>query len=416
MSAEGTASSSKIFGAYINKFYSKDADPVKFHHVDGQTLDKPTINPNSNEVLVKVKSVSINPVDYKIAEGALPLGLKFPLTLGRDVSGEVVQVGNEVKRFTVGDQVCGFYQGRRVGTLKEYAAFVEDELVHKPQQLTHEQASAYPLAGCTAIEMLKCHPQINSFLTQCETNVEQSKLPYQHNDNTAEQLKHPESQLNVLIFGVSGAVGSIAALLVKNLFAGNYCDKTCVVGVCSSANESFAKETLGVDYVVDYKSVGESNVCEHIVNNYKMNHFDIILDCVGSSQYYQSVCNYLDCNSKLSVFTTISTPNQYEYHLNFSNGLSFASYFISNKVKSFFSSFTNAPSFYLVTVSATYQEIALLMVCAEQYGFYKIFPLTTFNLNQVGEAFKKVKSQKTRGKNIVLVQQDDDSNKNSSNK
>lgn len=118
-----------------------------------QDIERPT--PKARELLVKVVAGSVNPVDYKIREQGESFGLKTPLILGYDVSGVVESVGAEVSSFKPGDEV--FYTAELIGAQgcnAEYHAVGEDIVVLKPENLSHEDAAAIPLAGGTAWQAL----------------------------------------------------------------------------------------------------------------------------------------------------------------------------------------------------------------------------------------------------------------------
>lgn len=115
--------------------------------------DAPTPEPGSGEVLVKVISTSINPVDYKIRAGAMKerMPLKFPAVLGRDVAGEVAALGAGVTNFKVGDKVMGLVN-------KSYAEFLvakADELTKVPQGLDPKNAGVLSLVALTGTQLME---------------------------------------------------------------------------------------------------------------------------------------------------------------------------------------------------------------------------------------------------------------------
>lgn len=202
-------------------------------------LASPQIKPD--QVLVKVYASSVNPVDWKIRSGHLQLltGYNFPLVLGFDVAGEVVQVGSSVTRFQVGDAIYAYLNSIPGGAYAEYVAISEQVICLKPSTLTYEQAAAVPLAALTALQALRNQGQIS-----------------------------PGHQ--VLINGASGGVGSFAVQIAKAF-------STEVTAVCSSKNVDLVK-SLGADNVIDYTTFDFTQDAKQ---------YDIVLDAVGTSSFSQ---------------------------------------------------------------------------------------------------------------------------------
>lgn len=115
---------------------------------------KPVVGPR--DVLVEVHAASVNPLDFKIRQGALRLIRRFrlPTVMGNDLAGTVVAKGSEVRRLKVGDKVFARVAKERLGALAEYAAVDESFCALKPQRLMMEEAAAVPLAALTAWQAL----------------------------------------------------------------------------------------------------------------------------------------------------------------------------------------------------------------------------------------------------------------------
>jgi NADPH:quinone reductase-like Zn-dependent oxidoreductase len=173
-----------------------------------------------NEVLIKVRAASVNPLDWRIK-------VERP---GRDVAGEVEAVGESVVEFKPGDAVFGICQG----ALAEYACARASSLVIKPEDLSFEQAAAVPIAGLTALQALRNKGQI-------------------------------QQGQNILINGASGGVGTFAVQLAK-LFGAH------VTGVCSTRNLELVR-AVGADCVIDYTQVDFTRAQQR---------YDLLLDCVGN--------------------------------------------------------------------------------------------------------------------------------------
>jgi len=199
------------------------------------TIDRPVIG--TREVLVQVRAAGLDRGTWHLMTG-LPYaarvagGLRTPRRQvpGLDVAGVVVEVGSEVSRFRVGDEVYGTAKG----SFAEFAAARENKLVPKPASLTFEQAAALPVSGLTALQGL----------------LDVGRL-------TAGQ--------RVLIIGASGGVGTFAVQIAAAHGAH-------VTGVCSPGKIDLVR-SLGADEVIDYTTTDFADGDRH----------DLILDIGGSS-------------------------------------------------------------------------------------------------------------------------------------
>lgn len=207
--------------------------------------DLPQPVPNVGEVLIKVKAISINPVDIKTRKGAglfKKLSEEPPVILGWDVAGEVVEVGEEVTSLEQGDKVFGMINFPGHG--RAYAQYVTAPATHLaeiPELVTIQEAVAGTLAALTAWQVL------------------------------IDQLKVQPGE-KVLIHAAAGGVGHFAVQIAKYL--GAY-----VIGTASDANYDFVKE-LGADEFVDYTQVKFEDVLKDI---------DAILDPVGGENPKRSL-------------------------------------------------------------------------------------------------------------------------------
>ncbi|MGX1548560.1 NADP-dependent oxidoreductase [Streptomyces adustus] len=170
----------------------------------GEVRD-PKVGPDT--VLVQVRAVGVNPVDWKCREGYLDgvLDAVFPVIPGWDVSGVVVRPGPAVTEFLVGDEVMGYVREDFLsrGTLAEYVAAPVRTLARKPRAFSFEQAAGLPLAGLTAYQVL----------------------------TKALEVKRGET---VLVHAAAGGVGSIAVQLGHHLGAR-------VIGTASEANHDYVR-------------------------------------------------------------------------------------------------------------------------------------------------------------------------------
>ncbi|HEV2376367.1 MAG TPA: NAD(P)-dependent alcohol dehydrogenase [Streptosporangiaceae bacterium] len=177
--------------------------------------DMPAVG--DDDVLVRVKAASVNPLDWHFMRGTPYLlrgqaGLSRPKDprLGVDMAGVVTEVGRNVTGFRPGDEVFG----AGTGAFAEYLSIRHDKAIApKPASLTFEQAAAVPVAGFTALQALR-------------------------------DKGHVRPGSKVLINGASGGVGTFAVQVAKAL-------GTEVTAVCSARNVATAR-SLGADRVIDY--------------------------------------------------------------------------------------------------------------------------------------------------------------------
>ncbi len=200
------------------------------------TIEKPV--PAANEVLVKVKAASVNPLDWHFMRGSpyvvriqSGLGAPHQIRLGVDFSGTVEAVGKDVQHFKPGDGVFG----GRTGAYAEYLTVAEDRgIVLKPANVSYEQAASVPIAAITALQALRDEGQL-------------------------------KAGQKVLINGASGGVGTFAVQIASAMGAE-------VTGVCSARNAEMVR-SIGATHVIDYKSEDYTESGEH---------YDLILDMVGN--------------------------------------------------------------------------------------------------------------------------------------
>lgn len=185
-------------------------------------VSKPS-GPGGHDILVKVKAVSVNPVDTKIRSPKDKIE-KEPKILGWDAAGIVEGIGNEVTLFKEGDEV--YYSGSilRPGSNGEYQLVDERIVGGKPASLSFEEAAALPLTVITAWEAM--FEQMS--ISPDDPGLNSGKL--------------------ILIIGAAGGVGSIAIQLAKKL-AG----LTVIATASREETTGWCKE-LGADYVINHKN------------------------------------------------------------------------------------------------------------------------------------------------------------------
>jgi NADPH:quinone reductase-like Zn-dependent oxidoreductase len=193
---------------------------VRMHDYGGsdvlvhEEVERP--EPAPDEVLVRVRAATINPIDWKVREGYLRgwMDLPLPLILGHDMAGDVVAVGSDVTGFQVGDAVFGSMSNFMKGTHAEYVAAPAAEIAKKPATLDYETAASVPQAA----------------LAGWQTVLEAGALQ--------------EGQ-TVLVHGAAGNVGRYAVQFAKQRGAR-------VIGTARQINMQMVSD-LGADEVIDYE-------------------------------------------------------------------------------------------------------------------------------------------------------------------
>jgi zinc-binding alcohol dehydrogenase family protein len=186
-----------------------------------QDIDLPAPVASGHDLLVEVKAVSVNPVDYKVRTGRQPPAGQWQV-LGWDAAGIVQAVGTDVTLFKPGDHV--WYAGdiSRAGSNSELQLVDERIVGHMPQSLGFAQAAALPLTTITAWELLFDR-----------LGVAPGKRP---------------SGESLLIVGAGGGVGSILTQLASRLTA------LTVIGTASRPQTQAWVKARGAHHVIDHSS------------------------------------------------------------------------------------------------------------------------------------------------------------------
>jgi NADPH:quinone reductase-like Zn-dependent oxidoreductase len=218
--------------------YGEIKDSLAFNEVS-----KPAVQ--ATDVLIEVKAAAINPIDKSIVLGNLQglLPIPFPSTSAYDVSGIVVEKGDDVSNFEIGDLVYSRVPQEQMGTIAEYVAVTNEAVSKKPGNISFEEAAGLPLAGLTALQSL--------------------------------EFAGIKADDRILIHAGSGGVGSLAIQYAKA--KGAY-----VYTTTSTGNVEWVKE-LGADRVIDYKTEDYKTIVKDV---------DIVYDTLGqeyTSEAFQVV-------------------------------------------------------------------------------------------------------------------------------
>ncbi len=218
--------------AQIKKFGGSEVVEIN------KNAPKPAASPR--QILVEVYAAGVNPVDWKIREGYIPL--QFPATLGGDFSGVIAEVGEGISKYKKGDEVYGYASilSGGSGSFAEYVSADTKVMALKPKKTSHVEAAALPLTGCSAWQALVDH-----------MGLSRGK--------------------KILIHGGAGGIGSIAIQLARHI--GAY-----VATTVSARDLQYARE-LGADEAIDYKNQS----FEDMLHNY-----DAVYDMAGGETYNKS--------------------------------------------------------------------------------------------------------------------------------
>ncbi len=214
--------------------------------------EKPGLEPQAGEVLLRVHAAGVNPIDWKIRQGLMKdfQPVTFPYTPGIEVAGVIEDVGPGVTAFEIGQAVIGPCAR---GAYAEYITVSVEALALKPEILSFAAAATVPVGATTAWRAL-----------------------FDHGGLTSGQ--------RVLIQGAAGGVGLFAVQLAKWKGAQ-------VIGTASTANLEFVRG-LGADMVVDYTTTPVESVVQDV---------DLVLDGVGGETLLRSLATIRRGGTLISI-------------------------------------------------------------------------------------------------------------------
>jgi NADPH:quinone reductase-like Zn-dependent oxidoreductase len=198
-------------------------------------------------------------VDWKIREGFLKdvMRTSFPLTLGQDFAGDVVEVGRDTREFTVGDKVFGF----ATGSYAEYTTLGAKDLVHMPKTIDYTTAASIPTSGLTAYQLV------------------------------VDVVKAAKA-MRLLIHGAAGGVGSFAVQLARS--------KEARVYATASDQDSAYLKGLGAEQVINYKAERFEE---------KLRDLDAVIDLIGGETLARS---YQVLKNGGVLASAVATPDEGE--------------------------------------------------------------------------------------------------------
>jgi NADPH:quinone reductase-like Zn-dependent oxidoreductase len=233
--------------------------------IDGLVVDRIEISaPGKGEVLVAVRSagVTADELMWETAWVDASARERLPVVPGHELSGLVVEVGPEVRRFSVGDAVFGIPDFFRDGTLAQFIVVAEDGLVAKPRHVSHDAAAALALSGLTAWQALFVEGRI-------------------------------QAGEHVLIHAGAGGIGHLAVQLAR--WAG-----ARVSATASRDSLPFVRD-IGAHRVIDYRAERFEEVLDDV---------DLVLDTIGGETLTRSLAVLGEAGRLISIAPTGRGANQ----------------------------------------------------------------------------------------------------------
>lgn len=324
-----------------------------------------------NEVIVRVHAAGLNPLDVKMRGGygaasmsmrRDPLNIKqtnseFPLILGRDVSGVIMECGVDVKYFSERDEVWAAIPPWKQGSLAEFVVLSANEVSRKPKSLSHAEAAAIPYVATTVWSALV---------------------------NTGGLTKDNCSQKRVLILGGSGGIGTFAIQMLKAWGAH-------VTVTCSQNAEQFVRG-LGADCAVDYTA---GPVEEELK---KLDQFDLILDNVGGDTERWAL-SLLKPWSGARYVTLVSPFLHNTDLLGVADGMMQSAATMARKALKHLVKGVHYRWGFFVPSGPALDEVAEMV----DAGQIRAVVDETFGFEQVPQAFDKMEKGHARGKTVIDV-------------
>lgn len=251
---------------------------------------KPT--PSENELLIRVKATALNRADLLQRAGKYPPPKGASQILGLEIAGEVVEIGENVNNYKIGDEVFGLVGG---GGYAQFAIIDAQMAISKPKHFSFEEAAAIPEVFLTAFQTIFWTFQLGTRgerLGNGNENLGIGKWELGHrNNNTNENV---ENQKSILIHAGASGVGSAAIQICKVL--------GMKIFVTASKSKHDFCENLGADIVIDYKNEDFAKVISEQTDDKGVNY---IIDFIGQNYWEQNI-DCISIDGKMAILAAMS--------------------------------------------------------------------------------------------------------------
>lgn len=231
-------------------------------------FETPIPQPAADEILVRVRAVSLNPVDTKVRKSLGAENLTNPRIFGFDAAGIVEAVGSDVKQFAIGDEV--FYSGdvTRAGSNAEFQTVQAALVARKPERFSFTEAAAIPLVALTAWELLF-------------ERMSDGQIP---------------NGTEILIINGAGGVGSALIPLAKS--AG----LTVVATASRDATRAWCQQ-LGADLVINHRDPLRPQI-----ESLGFNHFPLIANLHDTELYWEQTADLIAPLGAIGLIVETQNP------------------------------------------------------------------------------------------------------------
>ncbi|MBJ7882557.1 zinc-binding alcohol dehydrogenase family protein [Gelidibacter salicanalis] len=243
---------------------------LPIEHIESlQDIELDTPKAMGRDILVEIKAISVNPVDYKVRAG-MPVEGDGWKVIGWDAAGIVKEVGEDVSLFKVGDEVWYAGDFTRQGSYAQYQIVDERIVGKKPSSISFVEAAALPLTTLTAWELLFDRLQVTT----------------------------DDANKSLLVIGAAGGVGSILVQLAKKL------TKLNIIGTASREETTSWLKELGADSVINHR-----HKLSEEFEKYQLPAPDYVVSLNGTEQHAEEIVKVIKPQGKFGFIDDPKSMN-----------------------------------------------------------------------------------------------------------